>query len=128
MTLILAFLGAYAATIAAAIGIRVLAQRVAPSAEPRTVSSMAVLGSAVRAGHTRQPVRAATADEPRAYSGAARTTHATEDPAERSHPSAPASEASGSLTGGQPGHRRPRSDAPRHDPASLGRAVERWLS
>jgi len=59
----------------------------------------------------------------------ATTAHATEDPAERSHPSAPASEESGpGLTGGQPGHRRPRSDAPRHDPASLGRAVERWLS
>ena len=121
-------LALYGGAFLAAIGIRVLAQRLALSVEPRTVSSMAVLGSAVRAGHTRQPVRAATADEPRAYSGAARTTHATEDPAERSHPSAPASEASGSLTGGQPGHRRPRSDAPRHDPASLGRAVERWLS
>lgn len=38
------------------------------------VSSSQVDGTAVRAGHTRQPFRPATADEPRAYSGAERTT------------------------------------------------------
>jgi uncharacterized protein len=47
----------------------------------------AVEGAAVRAGHTRQPVRPATADESRAYSGTERTTRggSTGDRARLSH-------------------------------------------
>lgn len=107
----------YAAGVAVLGLLKFLAQRRASSAERTTVPGRSVASSAVVAGHTRQPLRAATADEPRVQSGAAATIPATEDSGGGEVVVVPASEAD---------RLRPTPSAqlitqPREDPAVLGR-------